>query len=235
MSNTSAISSTPTYYSLDSASTSVGASRTPVKTLDQNDFLKLLATQYSNQDPLSPKQDTDFISQMAQFTALEQSKTMASDMEQMHSDQQQAQARALLGNNVLLQLADGATTSGTVTGVNMDNGVPTVVVNGANYNATQVLAVSPGPNPLASDLNTLSTQLPGATQNLSQEVAQLRAQQDLSQAYGMLGRGVTVRDAQGNPVSGVVTGVTVAAGTPQIVVNGGLYSVSQITSVTSGN
>ncbi len=44
----------------------------PLQTLDQDAFLKLLVMQMTNQDPLSPVEDREFIAQMAQFTALEQ-------------------------------------------------------------------------------------------------------------------------------------------------------------------
>ena len=40
--------------------------------LGKNDFLQLLITQVQHQDPLDPQSDTDFIAQMAQFSALEQ-------------------------------------------------------------------------------------------------------------------------------------------------------------------
>ena len=43
--------------------------RSPKKVLDQDDFLKLLITQFSTQDPLNPVTDTAFIAQMAEFTA----------------------------------------------------------------------------------------------------------------------------------------------------------------------
>ena len=45
--------------------------RSPKKVLDQDDFLELLITQFSTQDPLNPVTDTAFIAQMAEFTALE--------------------------------------------------------------------------------------------------------------------------------------------------------------------
>ena len=53
------------------AADSTTASRVPQKVLGQNDFLKLLATQFKTQDPMKPMEDTAFIAQMAQFTALE--------------------------------------------------------------------------------------------------------------------------------------------------------------------
>ena len=40
--------------------------------MDKDAFLNLLVTQLKNQNPLQPMQDTEFISQMAQFSSLEQ-------------------------------------------------------------------------------------------------------------------------------------------------------------------
>lgn len=40
--------------------------------MDKNAFLQLLVTQLGNQDPLSPSDPTEFVSQLAQFTSLEQ-------------------------------------------------------------------------------------------------------------------------------------------------------------------
>ena len=46
------------------------------KALGQADFLKLLSTQFQNQDPMKPMDDTAFIAQMAQFTSLSQTTEM---------------------------------------------------------------------------------------------------------------------------------------------------------------
>ena len=45
--------------------------------LGKDEFLKLLVTQLQNQDPLNPQDDTQFISQLAQFSALEQMTNMS--------------------------------------------------------------------------------------------------------------------------------------------------------------
>lgn len=44
----------------------------PKNGLDKDAFLRLLTTQLSNQDPLNPMEDREFIAQLAQFSSLEQ-------------------------------------------------------------------------------------------------------------------------------------------------------------------
>jgi len=75
------------------------------KTLGQDDFLKLLMAQLGNQDPLKPVSNTEFVSQMAQFTALSQTSEMAGSLTRMESTGQMQSAAALLGREVTL--ADG--------------------------------------------------------------------------------------------------------------------------------
>lgn len=66
------------------ATTATGSTATTRKTsndaLGKDDFLKLLITQLQNQDPLQPKEDTEYIAQMAQFTSLEQMQNMTKTM-----------------------------------------------------------------------------------------------------------------------------------------------------------
>jgi flagellar basal-body rod modification protein FlgD len=125
--------------------------RTPVQTLGQDDFLKLLVTQMTSQDPMNPKQDTDFIAQMAQFSALEQSKVMQSDMAQMRSDQQIMQAYGLLGQTIEVQVEDKTTAQGMVSAVQMEAGTPKLVVGDKEYTLDQVILVYPTPAPAETE------------------------------------------------------------------------------------
>ena len=55
--------------------------RNPSSALGKDEFLKILMTQLQHQDPLSPMDDREFISQMATFSTLEQTMNMAESIE----------------------------------------------------------------------------------------------------------------------------------------------------------
>ena len=118
-----------------------GSDRIPMKTLGQEDFLKLVVTQLTTQDPLHPMADTQFIAQMAQFTALEQTKGLQAELAQLRSDQHLVQANALIGREVQLDGAEA--TSGIVSAVKMDEGIPKLLVDGQLYQLSQVLSIKP--------------------------------------------------------------------------------------------
>lgn len=119
------------------------AARTPQKTLGQNDFLKLLATQFQKQDPMKPMEDTAFIAQMAQFSALEQSATTATEMAALRADQLRLTANSYLGHRVTVQSADGTTSTGEVEAIDGTGAQPLLVVGGAGHPLGTVVRVEP--------------------------------------------------------------------------------------------
>lgn len=64
------------------ASSAVTTPQTPTDKLgaDKATFLKLLVTQLQHQNPLNPSDGIEFVTQLAQFTALEQSTQMSDDI-----------------------------------------------------------------------------------------------------------------------------------------------------------
>ena len=116
--------------------------RAPSSTLDQDDFLKLIVAQMSNQDPLKPQTDTEFIAQMAQFTALEQTKTMQADIAQMRAQQQVLQGMSLLDRPVVVRTAEGAAPIiGVVEKLEMQGESLKVIVGGKAYDLKDVTEV----------------------------------------------------------------------------------------------
>lgn len=59
--------------------------------LGKDAFLQILVTQLQNQDPTQPMDDKEFISQMAQFSSLEQMQNMTTAMENLLESQHQTQ------------------------------------------------------------------------------------------------------------------------------------------------
>jgi flagellar basal-body rod modification protein FlgD len=123
-------------------SAQAAATLLPPKTLSQDDFLKLLIVQMKSQDPLNPKQDTEFIAQMTQFSALEQSKAMQKDIAGLRGDQELLQADAMIGRYVTLHDGKSLVAPGIVSAVDVVDGDPMIVVNGKQYAMSQVLSIS---------------------------------------------------------------------------------------------
>jgi flagellar basal-body rod modification protein FlgD len=139
---------------LASTDSSAATTRTPQKTLGQDDFLKLLAVQFQAQDPMKPMEDTTFIAQMAQFSSLEQSKTLVQQMTQLRTEQDVATANSYIGRKVTLDDGNKGTVSGNVTGVEMSSGTPLLIVGENNYPLSAVLLVEPGAPTTTANTNS---------------------------------------------------------------------------------
>lgn len=120
-------------------------------TLDQNDFMQLLAVQFQQQDPLKPMEDTAFIAQMAQFTALDQSKALLTQMKQFSATQDIATANSYLGRQVTLDGGNDQVVTGIVAGVEISGGTPRLIIGDATYPLSSVLLVEPAPLPTTPD------------------------------------------------------------------------------------
>ena len=96
-------------------------------------------------DPLKPVSDTEFIAQMAQFTSLEQTKEMSTDLQQLRQSYNLTQGTALMGKPVKVATGEKENqvfTNGIVTDlkVNKDGDV-SVILNGQTYDLDSVIEV----------------------------------------------------------------------------------------------
>ena len=110
------------------------------------DFLKILLTQLNYQDPLKPMDNQEFMAQMAQFTALEQSQQLNTKLDLLIANQAALQSVGLLGRTVDVTTSSGNVT-GTVTSLSLQGDQPRVSVTTttgsqlADLNLSQLAAV----------------------------------------------------------------------------------------------
>lgn len=106
--------------------------------LDMQDFLNLLMAQMTNQDPMNPMDNTEFISQMAQFSSLQA-------MSDLRETTLQGQASNFIGKNVVVADYDSKgkfiIDEGVVQRVTFYNGSVGVYVNGKEYGYGNIMEV----------------------------------------------------------------------------------------------
>ena len=110
--------------------------------MQMEDFLQLLTSQISNQDPLEPMKDTEFISQMANIASLEQMQQFTKGFESFAASQKDMVAQAYLGRIVSIT-EEGSEVSGLVESVEKsEDGAISVLVSGKNYDPQNITRVS---------------------------------------------------------------------------------------------
>lgn len=111
--------------SSQTSSSSSSSSSTSSPTLDYDSFLKLLLAQMQNQDPLNPMDSTEYVSQLASFSNVEQGLKMNTKLDQLLVVSNMAQAAGMVGHTITS--ADGAT-SGIIESVRVDSSGSTALL-----------------------------------------------------------------------------------------------------------
>jgi len=117
----------------NTSNTTPASQATP--TVNYNEFLQLLITELQNQDPTSPMDPTQSISQLATFSGVEQQVQTNSTLNAMMTSSALSQAEGVIGKTVTS--ADGST-SGLVESVTVTSSGATANLN----NGGQVSLVS---------------------------------------------------------------------------------------------
>lgn len=107
--------------------------------------MRLLTAQLSNQDPLEPMDNTQFLAQLAQFTALQQTTDISQTLTGFASSFSQVSAMNFLGKNVVLKDTDGLEVTGIVSKVSTKDGIPYVTIGEKKYEAYRVFSVATPP------------------------------------------------------------------------------------------
>ncbi|MEG0895735.1 MAG: flagellar hook capping FlgD N-terminal domain-containing protein [Oscillospiraceae bacterium] len=106
--------------------------------LGMDDFLNLLASQMSSQDPMNPTDNNEYMSQMAQFSSLQAMKTLT----ELSTAQYGA---SLVGKYAIVAHVDERgqykEEKGLISKASFLNGVVSLTVNGSEYEMSSVMEV----------------------------------------------------------------------------------------------
>jgi len=177
--------------------------------MDKDAFMKILVMQLSNQNPLEPSSDTEFIAQLAQFSILEQ-------MQNLNTTFSASQSFSLVGKYVYIENeAEGAGAElifGKVDGVIKQDGIDYLLIGDEKYNAASVVGV----------INELS------------EDGSLDG--NILQSANLIGKMITaeIDDGEGGviTVTGIVEKITVRDGTLYASIDGQEVKLSNILEIS---
>jgi flagellar basal-body rod modification protein FlgD len=120
--------------------TSSTTSSSTSSTLGYDAFLKLLTAQMQNQDPTEPMDSTQFISQLASFSNVEQSVKMNSKLDALVTEFALSQADGLIGKTVT---SADETVTGKVVSVRIySDGAQAILEDGTTVNMEAGVKIS---------------------------------------------------------------------------------------------
>lgn len=183
--------------------------------LSVDDFYTLLLAEMTNQDPLEPTSNTEFISQMATFTS------MRSQQDALYYSNA-SYASSLVGKTVLVATASGSklnTITGVVSNINLSGKTFTVSVNGKEYDLKNIMKIVSDTDTSSETTSTVGT--------------------DGAYATSLIGKRVTISAAtsSGSTVyeQGTVDSIEVKDGQFSVIVNGLSYKLGDVIKVQNEN
>jgi len=117
--------------------------------INEQDFIKLFVSELQFQDPMQPLDNSQFLTQLAQFVSIEQQSEEVSGINNLLTLDSSDQSLGLLSHTVQVTNADGSTTTGKVTGIQYtSSGVQMTISTGTsnvitNVGLSQIQLVTP--------------------------------------------------------------------------------------------
>ncbi|HQO88175.1 MAG TPA: flagellar hook capping FlgD N-terminal domain-containing protein [Bacteroidia bacterium] len=139
--------------------------------LDKDSFLKLLVAELRHQDPTQPMNDREFISQMAQFSSLEQMSNMNQAIERLVLRSQSGEAFSLIGKEVeAVDFASQQLVRGVASGVVYRQDGLKIIVGSTEVSLNDIHAVYMPKNNLTNEnKKTQSNEITEKTNNAVNE------------------------------------------------------------------
>jgi flagellar basal-body rod modification protein FlgD len=222
MTVSSATSATATGADPSSAAPATG-------TVDKNAFLKLLVAQLSHQDPLKPMEGTEFVTQLAQFTAVEQAMAQSAKLDLLGT-----QLRGIASNDATSLIGRAVTVRGDT--MSYDGATPanaTVTLGAAATKVTATISDASGKTIRTLDLGAHA----GGPLTISWDG---HGEGGVTEPPGNYKLSLSAQTADGAAVpatmnvSGIVKQVSFDKGYPEVVLaSGSVVPISDLVSVAS--
>lgn len=164
--------------------------------LGKDDFLLLLVTQMKYQDPLEPADNTQYVTQLAQFSELEY-------MQNMMDITQHTSAFTLVGKYAYAETNSSTGKNqkeeGVVDFVTMKDGEAYVTINGVEFNYDDIVEVRDEMFVIAQKMPSVQEQVITYLHHDSQDVV-IEGVSLGKDEYKASGMGVVITDSKNNPV-----------------------------------
>jgi len=118
----------------DPITSTTGTANLQASGISQQDFLQILLTQLTDQDPLKPMDNTQFVAQLAQFSQLEQTQELSDTVTNSLSTQTASQAVALLGRTI----TTSSGISGEVTAIDFSGTSPLLTITSSGQTSSGI-------------------------------------------------------------------------------------------------
>lgn len=121
----------------NTASTNNNAS----KGLDSSQFMQILLTQMTHQNPLEPMDNAEMLSQFSQLNSLQELRSIHTSMETVSASNQTTYLASLIGKTVKAQRTDGKIIEGVVDGVIVETDNPQIKIGTDTADLVDVLEI----------------------------------------------------------------------------------------------
>jgi flagellar basal-body rod modification protein FlgD len=196
-------------------------------TLGKDDFLKLLVAQLSHQDPTAPTQGTEFVTQLAQFSLVEQSQNQAASLDKIG-----LQLTGLQGNEATSLIGKTVKVAGSQLNFDGNNPASAGVSLGAAASKVSVTITDASGKPIRTiDMGPQPSGALNVTWDGKSDTGQTEPAGSYSFTVNATTSGGSTVDVTSS-VSGVVTGIDFSQGYPAVQLSNGTSApISQLVSV----
>lgn len=130
-------------YAVSQGGTPVATS-TAGNALDSEQFMQILLTQLTHQNPLEPMDNAEMTTQFSQLNSLQELRSIRTEMETVAAFNQTAYLAGLIGKTVKAARSDGKIVEGVVDGVIVETDHPQLRMGKETIDLVDILEIKEG-------------------------------------------------------------------------------------------